>query len=216
MIQLPPHKQQRKQPLILGSGALERDYVGRAMRKTYYASVVLLISITMLLGACGQKEGVSTPPPPAIKVKDFQAYEHQGLKLSHPSHWTPKFDEAPDFSSDRAVVFDPSELSRVTLYIYQEPGESPATIADHYAKRLGLETNESINNYRRTPVTLDNYKGLRLSWQETGMFTRNVEVTILKVLDSPFDTFIVFDLDQEDVERETPNIIPVIQSITLQ
>lgn len=178
------------------------------------ASNILLINILALLGACSEtsnEQQLSGALPYA-----YETYEHQGIQLNHPDYWTLKFDEAPDFSDDRAIVFDASELSRITLHIRKKPGESPLTIADQYVQRLGLKTDESIESYQRKTLTLGGHKGERLSWRETKMFPRKVQVTILRVQDSPFDTFIVFDLDEEDIEKESPNILRVIESIKIQ
>lgn len=55
-----------------------------------------------------------------------------------------------------------------------------------------------------------------MSWQETELFKQEVEITILEALDHPVDVFIIFDLDEEDVEKEKPSIVPVTESITFQ
>lgn len=178
---------------------------------------MFLVGVLTMLGGCNQKDDASTnQKTSAVNGTKYEVYEHQGLTLRYPEHWVLKFDGTPDFSSDRAVVFEASELSRVSLYIHHEPEDSLATIADHYAERLELDSRDSIRNYQRSPVTMGGYDGAKLSWQETELFTREVEVTILKALDHPVNAFIIFDIDEEDVEKETPNIVPVTESITYQ
>lgn len=152
---------------------------------------------------------------PSTGGQHYQTYEHQGLTLDYPDHWVLKFDGTPDFSDDRAVIFDASELSRVSLHITRDSVSSLTSIADHYVEHLGLEKGETIKHYQRAPVTLGGYEGLRLTWQETEFFKREVEVTILKVLDPPTAIFVVFDLDEEDVKKEAPNIVPFTKNIML-
>ncbi|WP_347332886.1 hypothetical protein [Marinimicrobium locisalis] len=188
-----------------------------SLAKTWGFTFVLLVGVSMVLGGCNQKDDASTNQKTSVgNGTKYEVYEHQGLTLRYPEHWVLKFDGTPDFSSDRAVIFEASELSRVSLYIHHEPEDSLSTIADHYAERLGLDSRDSIEDYQRSPVTMEGYDGIKLSWQETELFTRAVEITILKAIEQQVNAFVIFDLDEEDVEKETPNIVPVTESITYQ
>lgn len=164
----------------------------------------------ILLCSCGKDQTA-----PAADTSTYQTYQHNGFTIRYPSHWTLKFDDAPDFSTDRAVIFEPSELSRVTVSIDQNRKSALDTIANDYANRLGLTDQSSIVDYQRTPIDLDGHKGVKLSWQETEIFKRKVEVIILELINFQPQVFIIFDLDEEDIDKETAFILPVVKSIQL-
>lgn len=173
--------------------------------------VTTLTCLTLLLNACGKE-----PLTQNVDVNTYRTYQNNGLTMRHPPHWVIKFDEAPDFSNDRAVVFELSEVSGATLFIYKDKKFALATIANDYVNRLQLTKKPSIQDYERTPIKISGNHGVRLSWKETEIFERGVEITILELKGAPSQMFVVFNLDEEDLEKESPVMAPVVASIQYQ
>lgn len=169
----------------------------------------ILLSCALLLYAC---EKGKNPTPVDIA---YQTYENDKLTIHHPQHWVLKFDESPNFSDDRAVIFEPSELSRVTILIHQDKNSSYGAIADDYSNRLRLSQKPSIKNYQRSTVKIAGKEGILLSWQETEFFERKVEVTILEIKNTQPKIFALFEFDEEDIATESKFIEPVAKSIQL-
>lgn len=173
--------------------------------------LTVLLCLAVLFGACGKE-----PTTQNTDVNTYHTYQNNGLTVLHPPHWVIKFDEAPDFSNDRAVVFELSEVSGATIFIYKDKNFTLASITDDYVNRLRLTQKPSVKGYQRTPIKINGSDGVRLSWKETEMFERWVEITILELKGSRTQMFVVFSLDEEDVEKESPFMAPVVASIQCQ
>jgi len=175
---------------------------------------LILISL-LLVSACTQ-EASPEHKPQAVKAKDFKSYSHDGLNLKHPHYWTLVYDDSPSLYADRGVAFDTSEFSRVSVLFYEDRSLNFSNIANQYSRELRLDSREDIDNYKREPFEIAGFKGLRLTWENTIFETISVEVTILTIIDSPNPVFAVFHLLDDDIERESPHIIPFINSILIQ
>ena len=173
----------------------------------------LQIVVVLFLMAVGCTQAASTGSDSSTISKDYQSYSKDGLSLRYPKHWKFTYDDPQGLYSDRAVAFDATEYSRLTIYIYNKPGGTVSDVADIFVKRLKLEKKEHIKNYVRSPTKVGNYDGIKLSWTNAMLAPYSIEMSVLPIGSSPYHIFAVFDLTEEDIERESGHMLPILESI---
>ena len=178
------------------------------------SKLAIVAGLLLLAAAC--TEAASTAPDTSDFSKDYQSYSKDGLSLQYPNQWKFSYDDPQGLYSDRAVAFDATEDSRLTIYIFNETGKTASDVANIFVQRLKLETKEHIKNYVNSPTRVGNYDGIKLSWTNAMLFPYTTEIIILQVVQSPTPIFVVFELLEEDVEKITPHILPVLDSIKFQ
>ncbi len=174
----------------------------------------LLMVIGLLLMAVSNTQAASTEPDTSAISKDYQSYSKDGLSLKHPKHWTLAYDNNDALYSDRAVAFNISKGNVVTVFIYNNPGKTNSNIADRYTRVIEPDSSKYVEDFSRSSITIGGYKGEKLRWKDTMLIPFTTEITILQVTQSPAPVFIVFELLEEDIEKISPHIIPVLNSIT--
>ncbi len=182
------------------------------MRLTLHiAKLLLLLSPLLTSTACTQE---AAPEITNSKVKEgYQLYSKDGLSLKYASHWKIAYDDPQGLYSDRAVAFDATEYSTLTIYIYNEKGKSASDIADIFVRHLKLKTKEHIKNYVKSSTNVGHYNGIKLSWTNATLAPYSIEMSILPVGSPPYQVFAVFDLTEEDIERESVHMLPILESI---
>lgn len=178
--------------------------------------ILLLAAISLFFVVACSQEAPTEHQTSIVSDQDFQPYSHEGLNLKHPPHWTLVYDESPSLYADRGVAFDASESSRIRILFYKDRPLSYSNIANQIAREFRLDSNEHVKNYRREPIKIGEFNGLRLTWQDTMIGTTAVEITILTIIDSPNPVFVEFQLHNEDITKESPHIAPFIKSISIQ
>jgi hypothetical protein len=181
--------------------------------RCFRISFLILASLPLTV-AC-DREAPSEPDATVIS-ENCQSYAKDGLALCHPRHWSLAYDETDSLYANRDVSFNPSDFSKVSVLIYNEGIGDEVAIADKFARILKLKTSKNVENYRRSKVEITGLNGVRLSWRNTLLDPVSVEMTIVKIGDSPSPFFAVFNLTDEDIDKESIYIPSFIKSISLQ
>lgn len=169
----------------------------------------LLVGSLLIVISCTQEAGTS------VINKEYQSYSNDGLSLRHPAKWSLAYDETDALYADRDLSFDISEFSSVSVLVYNKSTVDEYSVANNFSRKLKLNTSKNIDNHKQISIEKSGFKGLRLSWENTLMDPVSVEMTILKISDSPKSVFAVFNLLDEDIDKESLHIIPVINSISI-
>lgn len=185
------------------------------LQKLRLQRLALILISLLLVTACTQEASPEDKSQAASK-KDFQSYSHDGLSLKHPYYWTLAYDESPSLYADRGVSFNASEYSGISVFIFKDRSMSASKLADYFERRLRLNSTDHIKDYQREPIQIAGFKGFKLIWKNTMFDIFPVEVTILTTIDSPDPAFVVFHLLDDDIKKESPHIIPFINSISIQ
>lgn len=170
--------------------------------------------VGLLLMAVGCTQAASTEPDSSAISKDYQSYSKDGLHLKHPKHWALAYDDNDALYSDRAVAFNISEGNVVTVFIYDNTSISVSDIRNDYIRRLKLETSEYVKDLKNSQINIGNYSGEELRWTDTMLIPFTTEITIFQVTQIPSSVFVVFELLEKDIEKISPHILPVLNSIT--
>jgi hypothetical protein len=176
----------------------------------------LLIVVGLLLIAVGCTQAASTEPDTSAISKDYQSYSKDGLNLRYPKHWSFAYDDSPAIYADRDASFNPTEFSKVSVLIYKENTVDETEVASMFERASKLKSSKNVEDYLQTPVSISGFKGLRLTWKNILLDPISIEMTILKIKDSPKPVFVVFKLTDEDIENETVHIASFIKSISFQ
>lgn len=180
----------------------------------YRLQMLFLVIISLMLVAGCKQE--SQAKPGSIISPQTKHYSNNGLSLNYPHHWVLAYDESPSLYADRDLAFNTSESSRVSVLIFQDRTITAAKIAEQFVREQRLNSSDYIKNLRKETVKIAGFGGLRLRWLDTMVISIPVEVTIIKIGDSPLPTYVVSQLFNEDIAKESAPFIPFIKSISLQ
>lgn len=176
----------------------------------------LLMVVGLLLMAVGCTQAASTESDISATGEDYQSYSKDGLHLQYPRHWSFDYDDTPAIYADRDVSFNPTEFSKVSVLIYKENTVDETVVASIFERASKLKSSKNVEDYLQTPINIEGFKGLRLTWKNILLDPISIEMTILKIEDSSIPVFAVFKLTDEDIEKETVHIASFIKSISLQ
>ncbi len=176
----------------------------------------MLMLVGLLLMAVGCTQAASTEPDTAAISKDYQSYSKDGLSLKRPKHWSLLYDDSDALLADRDVSFETPEFSKVSVLIYEKSNVDTSKVADIFERTSKLKFSKNVKDYQRTSVEISGFKGYRLTWKNTLLGISTFELTILKTSISTKPVFAVYILLDEDIEKESSNIIPFLKSISLQ
>jgi hypothetical protein len=180
---------------------------------THIAKLLLLVSSLLATTAYTQEAVPETTNNPKVK-EDYQFYSKDGLSLKSPKDWSLAYDDNDAFYSDRAVAFNISEGNVVTVFIYNNPSKTTSNIADRYTRIIEPGSSEYVEDFSRSSITIGGYKGEKLRWKDTMLIPFTTEIIILQVTQIPPSVFVVFELLEKDIEKISPHITPVLNSIT--
>lgn len=177
------------------------------------SQIILLftsILLTFLITGCNQ----DSQPQQTADAGDQNAklYDNNGLSVAYPSHWKNAYDDTPAIYAERAVGFQVSDFSTASVLVKPAPPGKEA-FADRLENELQLATSEYVKDYMRVPVDLAGFSGEKLSWLDTMVGTSRFEVYVIEITAKPVSIFAVFNLSDEDINKEAQNIQPFIKSI---
>lgn len=173
----------------------------------------LAASLVLIVG-CDQQ--AQTKQEVSAASQPVKHYSNEILTAGYPGHWKFRYDDSPVLYADRGIEFDVPEFSRASIYIYNGRPMESADLADHFERELKLTSSEYIKHYQRTAIEAAGFKGLKLSWQDTMLVSIAIEITVVKISNSPNPVLVVFQLLDDDIEKESTQIIPFINSITFK
>ena len=176
----------------------------------------LLMVVGILFMAVGCTQAASTESASPVEYKDFHSYDKDGLYLQYPRHWLFAYDDMPAMYAERDVSFNPTEFSKVSVLIYKENNVDETVVAAIFERASKLKSSKNVKDYLQTPINISGFKGLRLIWKNILLDPISIEMTILKIEDSPKPVFAVFKFTDEDIEKETVHIASFIKSISFQ
>ena len=176
----------------------------------------LLIVVVLFLMAVGCTQAASTESDTESISKDYQSYSNEGLSLLHPKHWSLIYDDNDSLLADRDISFETQKFSKLSVLTYDKKTVDSSEVADIFERTSKLKFSKNVEDYQRTSIEIAGFKGYRLTWINTLLGTTTFELTILKSSISAKSVFAVFILLDEDIEKESSNLIPFLKSISLQ
>lgn len=177
-------------------------------------AIALFLALPLLiLAGCDQE---SQPQSTSSQPSHTAPYNNNGLSLEHPKHWIFAYDDTPDIYANRAVGFQVSKFSTARVLIEQEHSLKRADLVDRFEQELQLTTGEFVSNYQRTPVTIGNFEGERLTWIDNFVGTSKVEIIVIQIAEKPAAVFAVFNFGDDDIVQEAAHIEPFVKSISFQ
>ncbi len=180
----------------------------------HFDKLLLLLGSLLIATSCTQE---TRPESTDSTVnEDYKSYSKDGLSLRYPKHWSFAYDDSPAIYADRDASFNPTEFSKVSVLIYKENTVDETEVASIFERSSKLKSSKNVEDYLQTPISISGFKGLRLTWKNILLDPISIEMTILKIKDSPKPVFVVFKLADEDIENEAVHIASFIKSISLQ
>lgn len=176
----------------------------------------LLMVVGLLLMAVGCTQAASTESDISATSEDYQSYSKDGLSLLHPKHWSLIYDDDDSLLADRDVSFETPQFSKLSVLIYEKRTVDSSEVADIFERTSKLKSSKNVKDYQRTSIEISGFKGYRLTWKNTLLGISTFELTILKTSISTKPVFAVYILLDEDIEKESSNIIPFLKSISLR
>jgi len=172
--------------------------------------------VGLLLMAVGCTQAASTESDISATSEDYQSYSKDGLSLLHPKHWSLIYDDDDSLLADRDVSFETPQFSKLSVLIYEKRTVDSSEVADIFERTSKLKSSKNVKDYQRTSIEISGFKGYRLTWKNTLLGISTFELTILKTSISTKPVFAVYILLDEDIEKESSNIIPFLKSISLR
>jgi hypothetical protein len=176
----------------------------------------LLTVIGLLLIAVSCTQASSTDSDRSAISKDYQPYSKDGLSIKHPKHWSLIYDDNDSLLADRDVSFETPEFSKISVLIFDKSNVDTSEVADIFERTSKLKFSKNVEDYQRTSIEISGFKGYRLTWKNTLLGISTFELTVLKTGISTKPVFAVYILLDEDIEKESSNIIPFLTRISLQ
>lgn len=173
----------------------------------------ILVAITCVASCSKQAPAKAEAVNQAYSVA-VENYKNKGLEIIYPADWSLLHDEA-GIIADRTVAFETPEASRITVYFYKSQARTYSDLADNLEQQLRLRSSNDVNGFKREPVELGNYKGIRLGWINFGLSETKNEATILQLRSAPYPVFVQFHLFDDDIEYQTnTNLVPFLHGIS--
>ncbi|WP_019606229.1 hypothetical protein [Teredinibacter turnerae] len=175
--------------------------------------VVCLATITCVISCTKQAPAKSEAVNQTYSVA-VENYKNKGLEIIYPADWSLLHDEA-GIIADRTVAFETKEASRITVFIYKSQARTYSDLADNLEQQLRLRSSNDVKGFKREPVELGNYKGIRLGWINFGLSETKNEATILQLRAAPYPVFVQFHLFDDDIEYQTnTNLVPFLHGMS--
>jgi hypothetical protein len=175
----------------------------------------LLMVVGLLLITVGCTQAASTEPDTSVISKDYQSYSKDGLSLKHPEHWSLIYDDNDSLLADRDISLETPIFSKISVLIYDKSNVNVSEVAEILKHYIRPNTDKNIQDFQQIPVEISGFKGYRLTWINKLLGSTTVEMTILKSSISSKPVFAVFNMLNEDIEKESPNFTPFLKSISL-
>lgn len=173
-------------------------------------SHAFIISLILVSG-CNQEN-----PPRPEPVQITGTYSHDGLNLTYPDHWRLEYDESPDIYASRAVGFEISEFSTARILLEKDQPLKLKSLVNRLENELQLTSSEFITDYDRQPIQIAGFEGEQLSWTDNFVGSAEFEVTVVGVSSNPISIIAVFNLNDEDIAKESHHIKPLLESISFK
>lgn len=90
------------------------------------------------------------------------------------------------------------------------------SLVNRLENELQLTSSEFITDYDRQPIQIAGFEGEQLSWTDNFLGSAEFEVTVIGVSSNPISIIAVFNLNDEDIAKESQHIKPLLESISFK
>ncbi|WP_341937640.1 hypothetical protein [Marinimicrobium sp. C2-29] len=175
-------------------------------------SIAFLLVATAIAGCNADSDADSQD---AEVPSDYSHYRKGDISVAYPSTWTFFFDDRASLYADREVNFKVSDFSTARILILNEHQRSTESVVDHFVDEFQIKSDSLLINYERSSTTIAGFSGERITWSDTLAGQSDFEFTVIKVQDEPYDTFVTFNLSDEDIPKNEVHKAHFVQSIQL-